>query len=163
MSETTDAVVVSQPQALMRAADNAMGDCLIWPKGKTKYGYGEVSICGVQMMAHRLVYWIYCGPIPKGMRVLHKCDNPPCVNPKHLFLGTAKDNSMDAWNKGRLKPIPPRPGELNHNSVLSDKKVIEIRRRYAAGGVLQKELAAEFGVSQVTISSITRLKIWRHL
>jgi hypothetical protein len=138
-------------------------DCLIWPKGKTGKGYGEVYLCGVAMPAHRLVYWIYFGPIPKGMWVLHKCDNPPCVNPNHLFLGTPKDNSVDAWTKGRLVPPPTGPGELNPRARLSASQVLEIRRRYSAGGVLQEELAKEFGVTPITISKITTRTNWRHL
>lgn len=139
-------------------------DCIPWNGGKTGAGYGSVYLGGGrQMLAHRLVYQNVFGPIPDGHFVCHRCDNPACVNPAHLFLGTPKDNSMDAWKKGRLLAIPPQPGTANHKAKLSDSQVVEIRRRYAAGGILQKELAEEFGVKQITISNITTGKHWRHL
>lgn len=75
-------------------------------------GYGEIRYGGGLVRAHRLAYELTFGPIPQGMSVCHQCDNPPCCNPKHLFLGTQSDNSRDMWSKGRgVPPSPPRGDE----------------------------------------------------
>src|ERR1043166_7633701 len=75
--------------------------CWIWQGAKTTLGYGQVCINYKLIYAHRLVWELTVGPIPKGMNVLHRCDNPPCVNPLHLFLGTQMDNVLDCRKKGR--------------------------------------------------------------
>ena len=75
--------------------------CWSWRGGRTKHGYGEIQHRGEKLMAHRVSYEKYVGPIPTGMLVLHRCDNPPCTNPEHLFLGTHVDNGRDMMQKGR--------------------------------------------------------------
>lgn len=79
----------------------AEGDCRVWPLAKTHNGYGLVGYQGAQLRAHRLAWVLTHGEIPDGMMVLHKCDNPPCCNPDHLFLGTQMDNMRDRHEKGR--------------------------------------------------------------
>jgi len=95
------------------------------------------------------------------MFVCHRCDNPPCVNPGHLFLGTAEDNSHDARDKGRLM-VPVLVGESAPPAVLTEGMVRQIISRRAAGERL-RVLATEFGVSEATISSIARGQTWRHI
>ena len=105
--------------------------------------------------AHRKAFELWEGPIPEGRLVCHTCDNPPCVNPDHLFVGTYSDNALDAHAKGRLKGRPTRGGHL-----LTPTKVLEIR---AAQGVRQIDLAARYGVSRSMISHIRTGRNWKNV
>lgn len=106
-------------------------------------------------MAHRAAWMLVNGPIPEGLDICHSCDNPPCVNPAHLFPGTAKDNLGDAAAKDRT-PY----GIRNGSHKLAEAEVEAIRQRYATGE-RQVDLAAAFGVSQMQISRIVRGEQWR--
>jgi len=75
--------------------------CWMWSSDKDRKGYGRVYVENRRMPAHRVSWEIFCGAIPTGLSVLHKCDSPACVNPEHLYLGTQKDNVKDMWAKGR--------------------------------------------------------------
>lgn len=76
-------------------------DCWHYCGVRNQFGYGRLSVDGRTQVAHRLSYEVFVGPIPPGLLVLHRCDNPSCINPDHLWLGTYRDNSVDCWNKGR--------------------------------------------------------------
>lgn len=102
-------------------------------------------------MAHRLSYIAFIGPIPDGMCVLHRCDRPACINPEHLWLGTDADNMRDKCEKGRHRC---GAGESHGMAKLTDADVSAIRSKYATGNILQRELAAEFGVAQSHVSMI---------
>jgi len=136
-------------------------DCWLWTSTTNWAGYGAFRFRG-KNGAHSASYLIHFGPIPKGMHVLHRCDIPQCVRPDHLFLGTHADNMRDMANKGRCKPAS-MPGESHPSAKLKANDVIEIRRRYAAGGIRQKDLAFEFGVTQPLVGMIIRRQAWRHL
>lgn len=123
-------------------------------------GYGEFSISrfSSNQLAHRVSYQIYIGEIPKGLFVLHKCDNPKCVNPDHLFLGTQKDNVHDMYKKERdsVKGID------SHFSKLDEEKVLLIRKEYSYG-MSQRELSEMFNVDPSNISYIVNRKSWKHI
>lgn len=102
-------------QKLTTRSERTETGCLEWQGARQKSGgnYGLVMDGDTLRKTHRVAYELWVGPIPEGMWVLHRCDNPPCIEPTHLFLGNASDNARDAFNKGRRKtPNPkgkPRP------------------------------------------------------
>lgn len=131
--------------------------CWLWTASKDKDGYGSLSTDRGIEKAHRLSWRLHFGGIPKNMCVCHKCDNPSCVNPQHLFLGTNLDNVADRTNKDRGVR-----GSSCHTSKLTDVQIIEIRRRYA-NGEKQITLAKEFGVVKQAISAIITRSVWKHI
>lgn len=125
-------------------------------------GYGSLKVNGKSVVAHRYSWEIHHGPIPSKIFVCHKCDNPACVNPKHLFLGSPSDNINDMVRKGRMNCTGPKNakrGEQNWNHRLTSEQVIAIRNDLRP----QRVIAQEYGVTQAMISSIVRRKSWRHL
>ena len=110
------------------------------------------------MLAHRASYELYIGKIPKGMLVCHKCDNPRCVNPEHLFLGTHSDNSRDMSQKNRGVN-----GEKSANSKLTSNQVMEIRFAGKLKNIKQKDIAKIFSVSERAVNKIINNKAWKHL
>jgi hypothetical protein len=109
-------------------------------------GYGEFRVGSSKQKAHRIAWTELIGPIPESMHVLHKCDNPPCCNPAHLFLGTDADNRKDMLKKERY-------------GKLSFKQAKEIRNLYETG-LTHQEIADLFNVSRTTISDIIRAERW---
>lgn len=85
--------------------DKASDGCWLWNGKRRANGYGIFGLCGYPYGAHRFAYFLINGNIPKGHIICHKCDNPPCVRPDHLYCGTHKDNSKDAWDRGRRIPV----------------------------------------------------------
>lgn len=133
--------------------------CWFW-MGQIKrrgYPYGRWYIGLRERYAHRLAWMLFRGPIPAGMRVLHRCDVPFCVNPAHLFVGTAADNTHDMVRKGRARWNPDSRGERNGNAKLTADQVAEIRASSLPGTVL----AAKYGVSSTLIYFIRKNKNWR--
>lgn len=133
--------------------------CWPWVARRDRGGYGQFWYNRRQTIAHRVAWTIAKGPIPDGLCVLHHCDNRPCVNPAHLFLGTNADNAHDAMLKGRLAD---RRGEANGQSKLTEDDVLGVRAARAAGET-EVSIARRYHVSQTTISHIVRGKKWAHL
>lgn len=135
-------------------------DCLIWPWRKDKKG-GRAYACvdGKGAAVARYLWEIFKGPIPEGMFICHYCDNPSCVELAHLFMDTKAGNNADMKRKGRA--VSPK-GEADGNAKLTWPEVEEIREEYGDGnnGVLQRELAVEYDVSQTKISLIVNCVSW---
>lgn len=139
-----------------------LGPCWLWTGSKLPKGYGRFyPKWKGAVYAHRFSWELRHGrTIPAGMEVLHRCDNPACVNPDHLTVGTHLDNVADMDQKGR-RVARALTGEQHPNRKLSIEQVRTIRARWAAGGVRQRVLAAEFGVTRGLIGQIVRGKAWR--
>ena len=128
--------------------------CWEWSGRTNDDGYGwstkpHPSGRSVSVLAHRNAYTAWVGQIPDGMLVRHSCDNPPCINPAHLLLGTDADNSADAVSRRRLAN-----GERAASAKVTDAQVADIRARHAAGGITQTALAREYGLSTQHMSTL---------
>jgi len=137
-------------------------DCIEF-EGAINNGYGRIYDPAKkrQVQAHRFYYEKFIGPIPDGLYVCHHCDNRRCVNPDHLFVGTAKDNTQDAVKKGRLvNNWPNYYGEQSGMAKLTRRDVDEIRQRYATEVTSYTRLAKEYGVHHTTIGNIIRGDCW---
>ena len=140
--------------------------CWIWSRYK-RYGvfWFPPRLC----QAHRVSWELTYGPIPPGLHVLHRCDNPPCVNPEHLFLGTPSDNIKDAIRKGRftpyslsgVRPKNPPHGEAHWAAKLTELQVKEIRRLSTHRSITS--LSHEFGMARSTIGDIIKRAKWAHV
>jgi hypothetical protein len=137
---------------------NKTATCWLWTGSiRNQFGYGRIRANNVTWPTHRLSWVLANGPIPDGLWVLHRCDNPRCVRPDHLFLGTPKDNSQDRDAKGRHRVVR---GERQGSSKLTVNQVREIRTLYATGSVSYRSLAQQFDVSVTTIGFIITRKRW---
>lgn len=142
---------VAENLARLSRRDEKTG-CLVWTGATSRWGYGRYG--KKRLPAHRLSYEQAIGPIPQGMIVCHRCDNPPCIEPTHLFLGTHKTNAEDKVAKGRHLF-----GERAPSNKLTEGDVRAIRqdaRSYA-------EIAEAYGMSDWTIKDIQNRRIWRHI
>ncbi len=151
--------------------------CWLWTATLKETGYGMFSYRENGrhnvVRAHRYAWEITYGPIPAGMWVLHDCDVRACVRPSHLHLGDRPKNVAEAVERKRVasgarhwvtyRPNSIAKGERNGHAKMTAEQVLAARRRYAAGGILQRELAAEYGVTRETMRSALRGKNWKHL
>ncbi len=134
--------------------------CWEWQKARNNFGYGTLTINGRTRYAHRLSYELNKGQIPAGLHVMHDCDNPACINPDHLSVGTRSKNMADCHARGRSRiPSPRMRGEENGSAKLTARAVDDIRALLNSGRS-QREIAQKFGVSQSAISGIKRGKTW---
>lgn len=143
-----------------KVAVSATDECWEWTRGTDNFGYGLFRWGGrKQLRTHRLAYILTYGDT-KTLCVLHRCDNPPCCNPAHLFLGTRADNVADRHTKGRDSQTF---GAANHRAKLTDMDVRAICSIHAQGGITFAGLAAQYGVSSSTISRVVRRLRWTHV
>lgn len=140
---------------------NKTDHCWEWTGG-TSRGYGQIHNNKKKgmMYCHRLSWEIHYGFIPQHLCVLHHCDNPLCVRPTHLFLGTQKDNAIDMVKKGRC---PDRKGEKNNSAKLKENNVREIRELFTNGNLSQREIGEKFNVCTEIIYRIIHKRSWGHV
>ena len=139
-------------------------ECWGWEAYKDAKGYGQMRINYKRYGAHRISWLIHNGEIPEhdswhGMCVCHTCDNPGCVNPSHMFLGTQQENVKDMRDKGR-GVLPDNRGERQGSHKLTEKQVREIREKYTPHVYTQYKLAKEYGVSESTVHYIVNYVTW---
>lgn len=178
--EASDALLT--PQAVTRfwsKVDQSGGPDACWPwTGFRAYnGYGRFLVCVARRKmartpAHRVSYRLSIGPIADGLRVCHHCDNPPCCNPSHLWVGTDADNMADKVSKGRtarddrngsrLHPELLVRGDRHPNRVTSEDDVLAMRHERAAGARL-RDLAERYGMCVANVSKITAGTAWAHV
>lgn len=133
-------------------------ECWIWKKGKDYDGYGLMSVKNKTQKAHRVSYETFIGWIPNEVIVCHKCDNPSCINPLHLFTGSPQQNTDDMFKKGRERVI----GEKNVKSILTEDEIGEILKQFNLGFRIS-EISLKFGLSWEHVSAIVKRKIWKHV
>lgn len=138
--------------------------CWEWQGPLNNKGYGMMYVreFARRSTSHRASYEFHFGPIPDGLWVLHKCDNPKCLRPSHLFLGTPKDNFHDMLQKGRLNRTTQPRGEDNCNATMTSERVIGLRKDYVAGLPLS-DLIQNYGVTERSINDYTGGRSWKHL
>ena len=156
-----------------RVHKDATTGCWEWQLCRNNKGYGVVGIRGTRIhFAHRLSFMVHVGPIPAGLCVLHRCDNPPCCNPEHLFLGDRASNNADMvakrrHRKGGTKTVKSlcryERGSEHHAAKFTEKIVREIREQYAAGGCSYGSLARRHGVKPDAIGKLVRRERWVHI
>lgn len=134
--------------------------CHEWPNSKNSRGYGTLGgdLNGPTLAAHRVAWEIAHGPIPPGMGVRHICDNPPCINPEHLLLGTHQDNMDDRTARERQVR-----GTRSSKAKLTEDQVRQMRALYATGAVRKVDLAAQFGIGFSTVRQVLNRQTWRHV
>lgn len=143
----------------------------VWQGAKNKAGYGTMTVEKKTVFAHRYSYQYHIGEIPEKLFVCHRCDNPSCINPDHLFLGDNYINILDASIKNRLATKEKngaythkekvRKGSMIGTAKLTEKQVLEIRSLYKI--IPQKQLAQNYGVSRGTIQNIHEGRNWKHV
>lgn len=168
---------MNERDAFIQRTQPKPSGCIEWVGPRHDNGYGRFTFKRQQQLAHRAAWRLFRGELPADLCVLHHCDNPPCVNPEHLFLGDRGDNARDMAAKGRqwLQASPERRAETfacpaerkargsgHGNAVLTEAQVLAIRQRVSRGE-RGKHLAAEFHCSTSLISAIVRGQAWQHV
>ncbi len=146
-----------------------LGPCWIWTtvEKSSKRTYGSIVVRAkprLVVSTHRFSWELHYGPIPESLCVLHKCDNPPCVNPDHLFLGDHRDNALDMFSKGRYPDTANYPyGERQHLAKLREADVRDIRSRHASGERPASIHRDYKFVSYSVVQSVIRRVTWKHV
>lgn len=138
-----------------RVVRGTESECWLWVGPLRPHGHGSCRLLGEQI-AHRVAYRLAVGEIPPGSYVCHRCNNPPCCNPAHLYVGDAYTNAQDLVARRRESE-----GFTDRRARLTWAQVCEMRARFAAGGVTQTALAGEYGVSLSQVQRVVRGKQWR--
>lgn len=137
-------------------------ECWEWV-GNAINGRANFNFDKYTVIAARFIWWFTTGIWPEELEVCHSCDNMLCVNPKHLWLGTQKDNIQDSISKGRMASSGTRGATHRGHYLLTEEEVREIREKYAAGGSTQIQLAEEYGVCDGAIHNVIRRNSFKHV
>lgn len=161
------------PESVRIDMPGGVDACWPWTGSKNKAGYGGLRLGSLtdgtrrMVAAHRLSYELHVGPLTKTDIVMHRCDNPSCVNPRHLRKGTQSDNIQDCLRKGRFRTHdaprrapPPKRGEANPRAKLSASAVAKIREAARAGEAV-RSIGRRFGVSGTHVARIARGEYWK--
>lgn len=154
--QAKERMIQTPEQFWAKVAIGRTGDCWEWTGYRVPTGYGQSAWKGKVLLAHRIALSLTDGEWDSKLHVLHTCDNPPCCNPAHLWRGTDLDNQRDKVAKGRQRNNPLR-GEDSPHAKLTQQQVLAIRASQKRGA----ELAAEYRVSQTTISSVRNYRTWK--
>ena len=138
---------------------NKTADCWTWQGGRRGQGYGVFWIHGAYKPVHRFSWELHYGPIPEAMLVCHHCDNPSCVRPDHLFLGTPQDNMDDMWNKERGNPPQGERSGFARITQSTARQILAL----AGSGLTRKAVANQFKVDPSLVSRIWARRIWKGL
>ena len=149
------------------------GDCWLWTAARSRDGYGQFKFDGQMRLAHRVVWTLSAdSPPPAGIEVCHKCDNPSCVNPEHLFLDTHLGNMQDMVHKKRscrgsarmeVSKAAGLVGARHYRAKLNEDDVREIRRAHAAGESTIAQLSLHYSIAQGQICGIVKRNKWKHV
>lgn len=134
-------------------------DCWLWEGPKDSWGYGQYRENGKAFSAHRIAYEHYTGIIPKGLLVLHSCDTPACVNPKHLRVGTQKENMQDKVQRNRCYDSS---GEANGSAKLTAVEVEQIRDLAKCGLFSRSAIGELYSIHRVTVGLIVNYQLWKN-
>lgn len=139
-------------------------DCWDWTGARSKAGYGVLNIGNGKLdYAHRMMFALSCGDIPDGLHVCHRCDNPRCINPSHLFLGTARDNVHDMWAKGRQQTYANAKKGSGLPQAKTTEEVVKKAKRLLAQRVPREEVAHICSLTIHQIHQIAQGKTWKHV
>lgn len=132
-------------------------ECWLWKSGKNRRGYGKTNINSKNIAAHRMSYMLFKGELPDDKLVCHTCDNPSCVKPAHLWLGTTEENTADMVEKKRSLF-----GEKHSKAKITVKDVIAIRE-LGKEGIVQEKIAQKFGLTSGYVNSIIKKRVWKYV
>jgi hypothetical protein len=147
-------------ESFLSRVDTDQDGCWEWDGWRDASGYGRMRVGRISWLAHRLSYALHNGDLPAGCFVCHHCDNPPCVNPTHLYAGNYQTNGADMVKRDRLARLH---GEESGTSKLTESQVRQIRDDYAQGLAPQRVLAKKHGISPAQVYNIVHAKQWKHI